>query len=246
MNLQHFTRRAALTNMGIGIGSIAVDSLLADTSSSMASRRPHFAPKAKQVILLFSSGGVSQLDLFDPKPDLVKRQGQFPPDELLRGERFAFIKPKSKLFGSPFAFKQYGDCGMPFSELLPHLSRLADKTTLVRSMKTDNVNHTPAQILMATGFEQPGRPSMGSWVVYGLGSANRDLPAFVDLYSNNAQSRSPLKVAGFLPSVYRGVSLRSGKDPIHYLNNPPGLTREDRRAGVDTINRLNRQRLDRV
>jgi hypothetical protein len=248
MNRQQITRRAALTNMGIGLGSIGLSSLLAETSSPSQSalKLPHFAPKAKQVILLFSGGGVSQLDLFDPKPELVKRQGQFPPNELLKGERFAFINPKSKLFGSPFSFKEYGECGMAFSQLLPHLSRLADKTTLVRSMKTDNVNHTPARILMATGFEQPGRPSMGSWVNYGLGSINRNLPAFIDLYSNKAKSHSPLKRAGFLPSVYQGVSLRPGRDPIHYLNNPKGMTRDDRRAGVDTINRLNRQRLERV
>lgn len=245
MNLPLHTslsRRSALAHMGIGLGGIAIDTLLADKPSPQ--KGPHFRPRAKQVILIFSSGGVSQLDLFDPKPELVKRHGEFPPDHLLKGERFAFINPKSKLMGSPWAFQPHGQSGMEFSELLPHLSTLADKSTIVRSVKTDNVNHTPAQILMGTGFEQPGRPSMGSWIVYGLGSENQDLPAFVDLYSNKAKTRTPLKSAGFLPGIHQAVSLRPGKDPIHFINNPEGMTSEDRRATIDAINQLNQHRHD--
>ena len=238
------SRRTALSTMGIGLGSIALQSLEGKTKPFPANIAPgpHFAPKAKNVILVFSSGGVSQLELFDRKPVLVRNNGKMVPDHLIKGQRFAFINPKSKLLGSPYSFQRYGDCGMEFSELLPHLSKLVDKTTLVRSMQTDNVNHTPAQVMMATGVERPGRPSMGAWVSYGLGTENSDLPAFVDMYSGKSQSRSPLKPSGFLPSVHQAVSFRSGKDPVYYLSNPSGMSTEDRRATIDTINLLNHKR----
>ena len=240
------SRRAALSTMGIGLGSIAMQSMLGKSKPFPAkvAPGPHFAPKAKNVILLFSSGGVSQLELFDRKPVLVRNNGKMVPDHLIKGQRFAFINPKSKLLGTPYSFQRYGDCGMEFSELLPHLSKLVDKTTLVRSMQTDNVNHTPAQVMMATGVERPGRPSMGAWVSYGLGTENSDLPAFVDMYSGKSQSRSPLKPAGFLPSVHQAVSFRSGKDPVYYLSNPSGMSTDDRRATIDTINQLNHKRFD--
>ena len=240
------SRRAALSTMGIGLGSIAMQSMLGKTKPfpGKVAPGPHFAPKAKNVILVFSAGGVSQLELFDRKPALVRNNGKMVPDHLIKGQRFAFINPKSKLLGTPYSFQRYGDCGMEFSELLPHLSKLVDKTTLVRSMQTDNVNHTPAQVMMATGVERPGRPSMGAWVSYGLGTENSDLPAFVDMYSGKSQSRSPLKPAGFLPSVHQAVSFRSGKDPVYYLSNPSGMSAEDRRATIDTINQLNHKRFD--
>ena len=240
------SRRAALSTMGMGLGSIAMQSILGKSKPFLGkvAPGPHFAPKAKNVILLFSSGGVSQLELFDRKPVLVRNNGKMVPDHLIKGQRFAFINPKSKLLGTPYSFQRYGDCGMEFSELLPHLSKLVDKTTLVRSMQTDNVNHTPAQVMMATGVERPGRPSMGAWVSYGLGTENSDLPAFVDMYSGKSQSRSPLKPAGFLPSVHQAVSFRSGKDPVYYLSNPSGMSTEDRRATIDTINQLNHKRFD--
>ena len=244
---QHaLSRRAALSTMGIGLGSIAMQSMLGKSKPFPAkvAPGPHFAPKAKNVILVFSSGGVSQLELFDRKPVLVRNNGKMVPDHLIKGQRFAFINPKSKLLGTPYSFQRYGDCGMEFSELLPHLSKLVDKTTLVRSMQTDNVNHTPAQVMMATGVERPGRPSMGAWVSYGLGTENSDLPAFVDMYSGKSQSRSPLKPAGFLPSVHQAVSFRSGKDPVYYLSNPSGMLTDDRRATIDTINQLNHKRFD--
>ena len=221
--------------MGLGLGGIALESL--------ALRSPHFASRAKQVILVFSAGGVSQLDLFDPKPELSKNHGKPVPAKLVEGERFAFINPKSKLLGSPFEFAEHGASGMVFSELLPHLSQLADKGTLIRSVHTDNVNHTPAKILMATGFEHAGRPSIGAWVSYGLGTANANLPSFIDLYSNKARSHSALKPAGFLPSVHQGVTLRSGSDPIYYLSDPKGMARDDRAATIDAINALNRRQL---
>ena len=249
-----FSRRAALSGMGIGLGSIALNALSArraigspaSSTNVLAPKPPHFAPRAKNVILLFASGGVSHLELFDPKPELVKNNGKMVPDELIKGQRFSFINPKSKLLGSPYSFSKHGDCGMEFGELLPNLARLADRTTLVRSVRTDNVNHTPAQVMMATGVERPGRPSMGAWVTYGLGSMNSDLPAFVDMYSGKSQSRSPLKPSGFLPSVHQAVTLRSGHDPVYYLSDPDGMKRDDREVTIRAINDLNRNRLAEV
>jgi hypothetical protein len=237
-----------LKDTGLGIGSIALATLLKESASASphSPKLSHFAPRAKNVIFLFAGGGVSHLDTFDPKPELKKRHGQVLPDELAKGERFAFINPKSKLMGSPYAFKKHGGSGMPFSELLPNLATLADRTTLVRSVKTDNVNHGPAQVLMATGFERVGRPSMGAWVTYGLGSENRDLPAFIDLPTDKNVIRSPLKAAGFLPSVYQAVTLRPGADPVFYLSDPAGMSRKDRRSTIDAINDLNRERLSVV
>ncbi|MBC8349840.1 MAG: DUF1501 domain-containing protein [Verrucomicrobia bacterium] len=248
------SRRAALSGMGIGLGSIALNALVApcamgapiSSTNALAPKTPHFAPRAKNVVLLFASGGVSHLELFDPKPELVKNDGKMVPDELIKGQRFSFINPKSKLLGSPYSFNKHGECGMEFGELLPNLARLADRTTLVRSVRTDNVNHTPAQVMMATGVERPGRPSMGAWVTYGLGSVNADLPAFVDMYSGKSQSRSPLKPSGFLPSVHQAVTLRSGPDPVHYLSDPDGMKRDDREDTIRAINDLNRNRLAEV
>jgi hypothetical protein len=250
----HISRRAALSGMGIGLGSIALNALAGPRSGAapvasanpLAPRAPHFAPRARNVILLFASGGVSHLDLFDPKPELVRNDGKMVPDELVKGQRFSFINPRSKLMGSPYKFGKHGECGMEFGELLPNLARLADRTTLVRSVHTDNVNHTPAQVMMATGVERPGRPSMGAWVTYGLGSENTDLPAFVDMYSGKSQSRSPLKPSGFLPSVHQAVTLRSGPDPVYYLSDPDGMNRDDRELTVRAINDLNRHRLATV
>jgi hypothetical protein len=248
------SRRAALSGMGIGLGSIALSALAGPRVlgapvtpiNPLAPKAPHFAPRAKNVILLFASGGVSHLELFDPKPELVKNDGKMVPDELVKGQRFSFINPKSKLLGSPYGFRKHGASGMEFGELLPNLARLADRTTLVRSVRTDNVNHTPAQVMMATGVERPGRPSMGAWITYGLGSENTDLPAFVDMYSGKSQSRSPLKPSGFLPSVHQAVTLRSGPDPVYYLSDPDGMNRDDREISVRAINDLNRQRLAMV
>ena len=251
LNLQHqLSRRSALSGMGIGLGSIALNVLSGASNTGLqnplAPRFPHFVPRAKNVILLFSSGGVSQLDLFDPKPVLSKNNGKMVPEELVKGQRFAFINPKSKLLGSPYEFNQYGESGMVFGELLPNLARVADKSTVVRSLQTDNVNHTPAQVMMATGVERPGRPSMGAWVTYGLGSENTDLPAFVDMYSGKSQSRSVLKPSGFLPSVYQAVTLKSGDNPVYYLKNPDGITVDDRAATIEAINFMNRKRFKLV
>jgi len=253
-------RRTALADMGLSLGGMALATLCggraaraadppspaAAPADPLAPRRPHFAPRAKSVILLFSSGGVSQLDLFDPKPALVAHDGRPVPAELVEGQRFAFIKGRPNLLASPYRFARHGDCGMEFSELLPSLARLADKAVVVRSMQTTNVNHTPAQFMFGTGHELPGRPSLGSWVVYGLGCETADLPAFVQLSSGQGTGRKHLASAGFLPGVYQGVAFQGGTSPIFHLADPPGMSRADRRATLDAINGLNGDRLAAV
>ena len=168
------TRRWFLRDCGLGLAGIAMNSLLAREASAavqnLAIQGPHFPAKAKRVIYLFQAGAPSQLELFDPKPELTKRDGKLPPPELLKGYRAAFIKPNSALLGAKYQFAKHGQSGMDFSELLPHTAELADEICLIRSMQTDAVNHAPAQILMNTGSQQFGRPSFGAWTLYGLGS----------------------------------------------------------------------------
>jgi len=252
------SRREILADMGLSIGGMALGSLsgsqtsqaAADSASRgnpLAPKPPHFAPRAKSVILLFASGGVSSLDLFDPKPKLNQHDGQPVPAELVEGQRFAFIKGRPNLLGSPYRFERHGQCGMEFSQLLPNLATLADKTTLIRSVHTDNVNHTPAQLMFATGHELAGRPSMGAWTVYALGSATADLPAFVHLTSGlQGTAGSHHTSSGFLPGVYQGVAFRSGPNPVFYLADPMGMGRADRQATIDSIVSLNRERFAAV
>ena len=241
-------RRAALADMGLSLGGIALAGLLGGASRArgevpvanlLAPRRPHFAPRAKSVILLFASGGVSQLDLFEPKPALVAHDGQPVPAELVAGQRFAFISGRPNLLASPYRFARHGECGMEVSELLPNLARVADKSVVIRSMHTTNVNHTPAQFMFTTGHELPGRPSLGAWAVYGLGCETADLPAFVQLSSGEGAKRKHLATAGFLPGIYQGVAFQDRGAPIFHLADPAGMSRADRRAAVDTINGLN-------
>ena len=243
------SRRAALGDIGLGLGGAALAGLLgrstqaANGASPLATRASHFAPQAKSVILLFASGGVSHVDCFDPKPVLTARSGELVPEELVKGQRFSFLSGRPQLLGSPFRFSRHGACGMELSELLPHLATVADDTTLVRSVHTDNVNHTPAQLLFATGHQLAGRPSLGAWATYGLGSENADLPAFVLLSSGTLAGISMLHGAGFLPSVYQGVKFQAGTTPIFHLHDPPGVTRADREATVRAINEVNAARL---
>jgi len=243
------SRRAALGDMGLGLGGAALAGLLAGPAPAaspaqpLQPRPPHFAARAKSVILLFASGGVSHVDCFDPKPALSARSGQPVPEELVRGRRFAFISGLPKLLGSPFPFQRHGASGLELSSLLPHLATVADETTLVRSVHTDNVNHTPAQLLFATGHQLAGRPSLGAWTTYGLGAENADLPAFVLLSSGTLSGISMLHGAGFLPSVYQGVKFQAGATPIFHLDDPPGMTRADREATVQAINAVNAARL---
>ncbi len=247
--LRELTRRTLFKQVGYGIGGLALSNLFLEAGlaqdqqrkNPMDPRKPMFPAKAKSVIYLFMAGAPSQVDLLDPKPTLQKYDGQECPDELLKGERFAFIRGKPKLMGSPYKFEKVGQSGQMVSELLPHLKEVVDDITVVRSMRTDQFNHAPAQIFMNTGFQIPGRPSMGSWLTYGLGSENRDLPGFVVLISgeNNPDGGKFCWSSGFLPTVYQGVELRSQGDPVLYVSNPDGVSADVRRDTLDALRDLN-------
>ncbi|HEY8503432.1 MAG TPA: DUF1501 domain-containing protein, partial [Gemmataceae bacterium] len=248
------SRRWFLGQCGVGLGAVALHHLLAEAGFAapagdpLAAKRPHHAPKAKRVIYLFMAGGPSHMELFDNKPQLAKYDGKLPPAELIKGYRAAFIKPNSKLLGPKFKFSRHGKCGAELSELLPHLAGVVDDIAIVKSMATDAFNHAPAQILMNTGAQQFGRPSMGSWVTYGLGSETKDLPAFV-VFSSGSKGPSGGNAnwgSGFLPTVYQGVQFRNTGDPVLYLSNPAGIDRRLQEDSLETINRLNRRRLEAV
>ena len=248
------SRRQFLQGSGIGLGAFALSSLLAESASArpsraaspnpLAARPPHFAPRARHVIYLHMIGAPSQLDLFDHKPKLVEHDGQACPAELLKGKRFAFIGGEMTLAGSQYRFQQHGESGQQISELLPHLATVADDITLLKGLHTDEINHAPAQMFLHTGFGRGGRPSFGSWVVYGLGSENQDLPAFVVMLSGPAGGAgTSLWSTGFLPSVYQGIQFRSSGDPVLFLSNPKGHSAADRRRVLDTISELNQSQL---
>jgi len=238
------TRRWFFEQCRIGLGGIALHSLLANTDP-LAPKPPHFAPKAKNVIFLFMAGAPSHLELFDDKPALRKFDGTLPPPELLKGYRAAFINPNSKLLGPKFEFQKYGQSGAELSSLLPHLAEVVDDIAIVKSLVTDAFNHAPGQLLMNTGAMQFGRPSMGAWVTYGLGSESRDLPAFVVFSSGKKgpSGGSSCWGSGFLPTVYQGVEFRSFGDPVLYLSNPPGAGPELQRDSLDALRQLNEIRL---
>lgn len=208
---------------------------------------PHFAPRAKRIIYLHMIGAPSHLDLFDHKPELVKRDGQECPEELTKGKRFAFIGGKLTLAGTPFKFNRHGQSGQELSELLPHLGGMADEIAVVRSLHSDEINHAPAQMFLHSGFGRGGRPSFGSWVVYGLGTVNRDLPAYVVLLSGpTGGAGQSLWSSGFLPSVYQGIQFRSSGDPVLFLSDPKGYRSADRRRVLDALRELNEARLNEV
>jgi hypothetical protein len=241
-------RRWFLRDCGLGVGAIALNSLLAaekkgdDSTNPLAPKAPPLPAKAKRVIYLFQAGGPSHLELFDHKPELKKRDGQLPPAELLKDYRAAFINPNSALLGPKFAFKKYGKCGAELSELLPHTGAIADDICILRTVHTEAVNHAPAQIMMNTGSQQFGRPAFGAWTLYGLGSEAADLPGYVVLTSAKGTSGGASNYGcGFLPTVYGGVPLRPTGDPVLYLSNPPGVDAETQRASLDTLNKLNRR-----
>lgn len=251
-HLQNVSRRGFLNRSGMCLGALALGSLLnedralaaSSADDPLAPRKPLFAPRAKQVIYLHMIGAPSQLDLFDHKPELVARDGQTCPQELTRGKRFAFIGNELKLAGSTFKFAKHGTSGQEMSELLPNLAKIADEIAIVRSLHTEEINHAPAQMFLHTGFGRGGRPSFGSWVVYGLGSENRDLPAYVVMLSGPlGGAGTSLWSAGFLPSVYQGIQFRSSGDPVLFLSNPEGHTSADRRRVLDAIGQLNEQQL---
>lgn len=241
------TRRWFLRDCGIGLAGLALHSLLrrdalagSTLPNPIAPRQPHFTPKAKRVIYLFQAGAPSHLELFDPKPELTKRNGQLPPPELLKDYRAAFIKPNSALLGPKYKFAPQGKCGMELGETLPHLGEVADDICLIRTMQTEAVNHAPAQIMMNTGSQQFGRPSFGSWTIYGLGSQSENLPGYVVLTSAKGTSGGASNYGcGFLPTVYGGIPFRPTGDPVLYLSNPKGYDGETQRASLDSLQRLN-------
>ena len=249
-NIRDETRRHFFREAGFGIGSLALLSLMDErlfaatpAADPLAVRPPHFAPKAKHVIFLFMAGAPSQVDLLDPKPKLKQHNGEPIPEELVKGERFAFIKGTPRLLGSPYAFEKVGQAGVDVSELFPHFKTIVDQVAVVRSLHTTQFNHAPAQIFMNTGHQVVGRPSMGSWLSYGLGSENRDLPGFVVLISgqNNPDGGKSCWGSGFLPTVYQGVELRNAGDPVLFLTDAKGVTRESRRDVLDVLRSLNQR-----
>jgi hypothetical protein len=247
--LKQLTRRHFLQHCRVGVGSIALASLLDSevmpagnrATRPLAPKKPHFAPKATRIIYLHMTGSPPNLDLFDYKPMLVKHDGDDCPAEYFDGKQFAFTSGRPKLLGSPRTFRQYGEAGHWMSDALPHLQKVADELCVIHSMTTDQFNHAPAELLVFTGSPRPGRPSMGSWVTYGLGSENENLPGFVVLISSGVQPNGGQNSfgSGFLPSVYQGVECRSKGDPVLYVSNPPGMDRRVRRLTLDALRELN-------
>ncbi len=246
-DLQARTRRYFLGGSAVGIGAMAMASLspakcrAEKAVSAGGARLPDFTPKAKRVIYLHMTGSPPNLDLFDYKPELVRRNGEDCPQQFLSGKEFAFTSGTPKLLGTPQNFQQVGKCGMWMSSALPHLQQTADRMCVIHSMHTDQFNHAPAELLIYTGSPRAGRPSMGSWVTYGLGTENDNLPAFVVLISSGVQPNGGKSSfgSGFLPSVYQGVQCRSKGDPVLFASNPPGMDRTLRRHTLDTLRQLN-------
>ncbi|MEA3212113.1 MAG: hypothetical protein QOE70_5170 [Chthoniobacter sp.] len=251
----HLTRRNFFTTAASGLGLVALGSLLdserllaSPTADPLLPKPPHFAPKAKNCIFIFMEGAPSQLDLFDPKPKLNELNGQPLPESLLKNVRFAFIKKETaRLMGSPRKFQKHGQCGMEFSDLLPHLGTCADDLLMVRSMHTDQFNHHPAQLLMQCGRATFGLPTVGAWLNYGLGSESRNLPGYVVLNAGRGTSGgTTLWQSGFLPSVYAGVLFRNQGEPVLNLRNPAGLPVELQRAGLDALAQLNQEHFEQA
>jgi Protein of unknown function (DUF1501) len=247
----HLTRRQLFGLTARGIGAAALGALLREDLFAMAAGPqpgiPHFAPKAKRVIFLHQSGGPSQLETFDYKPELAKFQGTQIPDSVRQGQRVAQTMGQAALLvaKSQFQFSRHGQSGTWVSELLPHTAKIVDDITVIKTMNTDAINHDPAITFIQTGFQQPGRPSMGAWLSYGLGSQNQNLPGFVVLLSqaNALNADQPLFSrlwgSGFLPSAYQGVRFRAGSAPVLYLEDPPGVSKTTRREMLDAVKKLN-------
>jgi hypothetical protein len=248
------TRRSFLHDCAGGLGMMALAHLLSvegraavdlPQANPLAPKQPHFAGKAKNVIFLFMEGAPSQIDLYDPKPELQRQHGKPLPPSMTKDLNLVFIKPSATVLASPRQFKPHGQSGTEFSDYIPHIASCADDICLIRSMYTEAFNHHPGQALLFTGTTQFGRPTIGAWVTYGLGSESQDLPAFVVLSSGRGTSGGASNwSSGFLPSPYEGVVFRNAGDPILYLPNPPGLNREMQRARIDTIRKLNEDRLN--
>ena len=252
-------RREFLTSAASGIGAAALASLLRDdglfakdlggsrSPSVLQVRPPHFEAKAKRCIFVYAAGGPSQLDLFDPKPELIKRDGEQLPESYTKNVRFAFIKKDAKLLGTKRQFARHGDCGMQLSDLLPHLSHHVDDMALVRTLHTEAFNHHPAQLMLSTGVPRFGRPSFGSWVLYGLGSESQSLPGYVVLSAGRGASGGATNwTNGFLPSSYQGVVFRNQGEPVLNLRTPDGVDRQLQAASLDAIRSMNQRRAEQV
>jgi hypothetical protein len=251
--LQHLTRRHFFETAGLGFGALALQSLLgreevrAQSTNPLAPKPAMITPRAKRVIYLHMAGSPSQLELFEHKPELEKLHLQDAPPSFLAGKRFAFIKGVPKMLASQFRFAQHGQSGQWVSQLLPNFAKVVDKTCLIRTVHTDQFNHAPAQLFVQTGSPRLGNPAMGSWVTYGLGSVNENLPGFVVLLSGGKtpDGGKSLWGSGFLPSVYQGVQCRTDGDPVLYLSNPGGIDRDVRRRTLDTLGEMNRAAFQR-
>ncbi|MBU63705.1 MAG: sulfatase [Opitutae bacterium] len=253
--IQLKTRRHFLRNCGMGLGAGALAQMLSPDAFALDApknpllpRKPHFNSKAKRVIYIHLTGSPPHLDMWDYKPELVKRTDQECPDEFVKGKTFAFTSGTPKLMGTPRTFKQYGKSGMWMSDAIPNFHEHADDLCVIKSMHTDQFNHAPAELFVHTGFSQPGRPSFGAWTTYGLGSENQDLPGYVVLISSGTQPNGGKNSfsAGFIPSVYQGVQCRSKGDPVLYVSNPPGMDRGLRRASLDALRDLNQKASEKI
>lgn len=241
-------RRLFLNQFGMGLGAMSLCELMNPASAQAKSdgvlQALHHAPKAKRVIFLFQAGGPSQMDLFDYKPLLNQKHGEQLPAEVRGKQRLTGMSGNQSslpLVGSPFKFQQHGESGMWFSELLPHTAQVADELCVIKTMHTEAINHGPGVTHIQTGTQFPGRPSIGAWLSYGLGSENKNLPNFVVMVTKDKGGQplvSRLWGSGFLPSKHQGVRFRSGKDPVLYLNNPPGINTQARRGMQDALNQL--------
>ena len=251
---QQVTRRHFLGECGVGLGKIALAGLLTDAlksgasavpaTNALAPKQPHFPAKAKRVIHLFMAGAPSQLDLFDYKPELTKLAGKPLPPSVIGNQRYAFIRSDAAVLGPQFKFSRSGQSGTQLSEVLPHLAKIVDDICLIKSVTTDQFNHAPAQLFFQTGFSQPGRPSIGSWALYGLGAETQDLPAFAVMSTGSGLSGgAALYSSGFLPTVYSGVRLRTQGDPILNVSSPAGIDAKLQRETLDLVGTLNRERL---
>jgi hypothetical protein len=242
-----WSRRELLLRSGGGFGALALSAMTsgdaAAATSPLAPRRPPLAARAKSVIYLFQHGAPSHVDTFDPKPELDKRTGQTLPPALARTIKTSFIQDPTRatILGSPWKFRPGGRSGLPVSDLFPHVRQHADRLVVIRGCQGDVFDHSPAMYLRLSGSQFPGRPSLGAWVTYGLGTENQDLPAFVVMTDGSMKSGPPVYGAGFLPSVYQGTLLRAAGDPILYLRNPPGVSPELQRSTLRLIDRLDRR-----
>ncbi|MEM7313703.1 MAG: DUF1501 domain-containing protein [Planctomycetota bacterium] len=248
--LQKLLRRDFLTSAASGLGGIALSSMLQQSLSAEtgASRLlgKHFPTKAKACIFLYMAGGPSHVDLFDPKPILNQRDGQKMPDSLLKEVEFAFIKKKDAVLkGSPAAFRPRGECGIEYSDMIPRIASFADDIALIRTMHGEQFNHHPGQLLLSCGKAEMGRPTIGSWLLYGLGNEAKNLPGYVVLTAGRgASGGSSNWSSGFLPSTFQGVPFRGKGDPVLYLSNPPGVNRVNQKRTLDTIRQLNQMRFE--